>query len=178
MAIRRGVHAMHVLEGPSDPRISGDVPGCVAASHTSGSGRVDDARERLDTATAAWSATTAAAERASLAGPGRAARRQRLTDLVATGAAFLLSAAGCGSLANTPAQELALSHWTACHARVTGAELNAVQVDGRIAFWYSGAGEGQAMLECLRQADKTGAGLPEPISELRSGGSGGGGGAM
>ncbi len=99
-------------------------------------------------------------------------------SLVGAMVGSLALAAGCASLVDTSAQELARSRWTVCHARVTGTELDTVQRDGRISFWYSGAGESQTMLECLREAAKMGPDLPEPIAQLRPGGSGGGGGAM
>jgi len=98
---------------------------------------------------------------------------------VTIGAVVLsLSAAcgGCASLADTPAQELALSRWTTCHQTASGAELKRVQPDGRITFWYSGTSDGRSMLECLQQAAKNGPSLPDPISEARPAGSGGGGG--
>lgn len=98
------------------------------------------------------------------------------TPLIATTALILLLAAGCASLANTPAQELAWSRWAACHAQVAGSDLKTIQTDGRIVFWYSGPGDGQAMLACLRSAASSGDNLPEPLSELRQGGGGGGGG--
>jgi hypothetical protein len=87
-----------------------------------------------------------------------------------------LLTAGCVSLANTPAQDLAWSRWTACRAQVAGTDLKTIQLDGRIVFWYSGPGDGQAMLACLRSAVSGGDNLPEPLSELRQGGGGGGGG--
>src|SRR5262245_41271310 len=96
-----------------------------------------------------------------------------LIEMVA-GVLFLVS--GCSALMDTPAQELARSRWTACHAKITGAELNTVQPDGRITFWYNGAGDGQSMLACLHAAAPTGRDLPEPIAQLRPAGSGGGGG--
>src|SRR5262245_38923110 len=78
---------------------------------------------------------------------------------------------GCASLADTPAQELALSRWTTCHQSVTGAELKRVQPDGRITFWYSGTSAGRSMLECLQQAAKNGPNQPGPMPEARDYGS-------
>jgi hypothetical protein len=88
----------------------------------------------------------------------------------------LLVTAGCAALANTPAQDLAWSRWTICHARVTSIDIKTVQLDGRISFVYSEPGDNQTMLACLRQTGKDGPALPEPISEARVGGGGGGGG--
>src|SRR5262245_3762137 len=89
-------------------------------------------------------------------------------------------ASGCAYLKDTPAQELARNRWTVCHGKVTGTELNTVMRDGRISFWYDGAGEDRSMMECLRSAARTGPDLPEPVAQLRPMGSGGGagGGAM
>lgn len=78
-----------------------------------------------------------------------------------------LLAAGCASLANTPAQDLAWSRWTACHPRAHGTEIRTVQLDGRISFWFDGPAERQALLDCVRLAGADGAALPEPISEPR-----------
>jgi len=87
----------------------------------------------------------------------------------------LLVTAGCAALANTPAQDLAWSRWTICRARASGTDIKTVQLDGRISFVYSGAGDNQAMLACLRQAAKDGPALPEPVSEARIGTGGSGG---
>jgi hypothetical protein len=93
-----------------------------------------------------------------------------------TAGVLLLLVSSCASLANTPAQDLALSRWSACSARVTGAQLRRVQTDGRIYFWYSGPGDAEAMLECFKQASKDGPALPDPIPDPRPGGGAGGGG--
>jgi hypothetical protein len=96
-------------------------------------------------------------------------------------AAVCLFAAGCGSLANTPEQDLARQRWAACSPQATGAQLNAVQVDGRISFWYNTGGDRQAALDCLHKAAKNGPMLPAPLAEPLPGGgagSGGGGGGM
>jgi len=98
------------------------------------------------------------------------------TSLIGALVGFLSVLSGCSLLTDTPAQETAWSRWTVCHTKVGGTELNSVQRDGRITFWYSGAGDGESMLECLRAAAKTGPALPEPVAQLRPGGSGGGGG--
>ena len=100
-------------------------------------------------------------------------RRSGVRLLVVTGALSVF-AAGCASLANTPAQDLAQARWAACRAQVAGAELNRIQSDGRIAFWSSGPGDEQAMLECLRREGRGGPALPEPVAESRPGGGGGG----
>jgi hypothetical protein len=102
-------------------------------------------------------------------------RRRARASLLVTAGALAVLAAGCASLANTPAQDLAGSRWASCRTQVTGTELNRIQTDGRITFWSTGPGAGQAMLECLRRAAKDGPALPEPVSDFRPGGGGGGG---
>ena len=106
-------------------------------------------------------------------------RRHRAPlPLALTAAVWLLAAGGCASLGNTPEQELAWSRWGACHSRASGTELNTVQVDGRISFWYDTGGDRQGALDCLRQVAKDGPVLPEPFAEPLPGGSGGAGGGM
>jgi hypothetical protein len=82
-------------------------------------------------------------------------------------AALGLLAASCASLHNTAEQDLAWSRWTACRAQVTGVEIRTIQLDGRISFWYDGAGGRQVMLDCLQHAAKDGPLLPEPLAEVR-----------
>jgi len=103
-------------------------------------------------------------------------RRGAATLLIVARGVLAVLAVGCASLANTPAQDLAWSRWAACRTQVTGAELNWIQLDGRIAFWYGGPSDGQAMLECLGRAAKDGPALPAPTSESRPSGGGGDGG--
>ena len=92
------------------------------------------------------------------------ARRREGRRLMIAAPLGLLVAA-CASLVNTPAQELAWTRWTACHAQVSGTRIRIVQADGRISFWSYGPGDRQAMLECLRYAAKEGPTLPEPVSD-------------
>ena len=83
-------------------------------------------------------------------------------------ALLMLMAAGCASLANTPAQDLARNRWNVCRARVSGIEMRSVRTDGRIAFWYEANVDRIAMLDCLRLAANDGSGLlPPPASEPR-----------
>jgi hypothetical protein len=85
--------------------------------------------------------------------------------LIILATALSLLAAGCASLANTPAQDLAWSRWNICHPQAIGTEIRTVRLDGRISFWYYGPGDRQAMLDCLRRAASTGPALPEPVGE-------------
>ena len=102
-------------------------------------------------------------------------RQRSRTSLVMTVATLSLLTAGCASLANTPAQELAWSRWTACHPQAPGTDIRMVRLDGRISFRYEGLADRGAMLDCVRLAAKDGLTLPEPVSEPRecSGGLGG-----
>jgi hypothetical protein len=91
-----------------------------------------------------------------------------------TPAVLWLLMPGCVSLMNTPAQDLAWSRWTLCHAQVSGTEIRAVHLDGRAVFWYNGSTDRLAMPDCLQLATRDGPVLPEPIFEpLECGGSGG-----
>lgn len=89
----------------------------------------------------------------------------KLALVVVTLAALPVGAMGCASLANTPEQEVAWSRWRAC--RGSGTEVNRVQLDGRITFWYDGGGGRQGTLDCLSRATAAGPALPEPIAEPR-----------
>ena len=102
-------------------------------------------------------------------------RQRSMTSLVMTMATLSLLTAGCASLANTPAQELAWSRWTACRPQAPGTDIRMVQLDGRISFWYDGPADRRAILDCVRLAAKDGVTLPEPVSQPRecSGGVGG-----
>lgn len=91
--------------------------------------------------------------------------RPATTPLLVAG--FWLLTTGCASLANTPAQELAWSRWTACHPRAAGAAIRTVQMDGRISFWYDGPADRSALLDCIRLPAADRPALPEPISEPR-----------
>ena len=90
-----------------------------------------------------------------------------MTSLVMTMATLSLLTAGCASLANTPAQDVAWSRWTACHPQAPGTNIRMVRLDGRISFWYEGLADRGAMLDCVRLAAKNGLTLPEPLSEPR-----------
>ena len=103
--------------------------------------------------------------------------RPARVSLIVTAVWSILTAA-CASLHNTPEQDLAWSRWTTCRAKVPGTEINTIQLDGRISFWYNALSDGRAMSDCLAQVAKDGPALPEPKSEPRPGGGSGGGGGM
>ena len=94
-------------------------------------------------------------------------RQRSMTSLVMAMATLSLLAAGCASLANTPAQDVAWSRWTACHPQAPGTEIRMVRVDGRISFWYEGLADRRAVFDCVRLAAKDGPALPEPVAEPR-----------
>lgn len=80
--------------------------------------------------------------------------------------ATLLLAAGCATLADTPAQERAERRWESCRAAAPGAQLTRVDPDGRLRAEVSSAFDRARLLECLRAAG-TGEPLPEPLITAR-----------
>lgn len=75
---------------------------------------------------------------------------------------------GCAALQNTPAQEVAYERWRACAPPSSAAvEIQRIDVDGRIRFWYVVELEGRAVVECLDRAGRGAANLPEPVGVLR-----------
>ena len=79
--------------------------------------------------------------------------------------AILLSAC---TIANTPQQELAYSRWAKCNS--TSAVLERVDLDGRITFRYTTAGDRHEIVQCLAEADRVGPPLPEPLGVRPVGG--------
>jgi hypothetical protein len=72
-----------------------------------------------------------------------------------------LALAAC-AIANTPQQNLAYERWARC--KVPFAQLERVDVDGRISFLFSGPPARQAVLQCLAEAGQTGPRLPEALA--------------
>ena len=68
---------------------------------------------------------------------------------------------GACALANTPQQELAYARWDQC--RSLNGELLRIDLDGRITFRSSSAGQRQEILQCLAVAGRAGPPLPEPL---------------
>ena len=68
---------------------------------------------------------------------------------------------GACAIANTPQQDLAYARWAKCNSSSFPVELERVDLDGRITFRF-GPG-GQEVWQCLAEAGRTGAPLPEPV---------------
>jgi len=82
--------------------------------------------------------------------------------------AFLaLALAACATVANTPQQNLAYERWAKCGG--PGAQLQRVDVDGRITFVADGS-ERPSVLQCLAEAGRTGPPLPEAQAIVPAGG--------
>jgi len=69
--------------------------------------------------------------------------------------------AACAT-ANTPQQNLAYDRWTKCNAPY--AQLERVDLDGRIRFLSSNPSTRQAVLQCLAEASQAGPPLPAPLA--------------
>jgi len=75
---------------------------------------------------------------------------------------------GACAIANTPQQDLAYTRWAKCN--VPFAQLQRVDLDGRITFQFTSAPERQEILQCLAEAGRTGPSLPEPVGIRPPGG--------
>src|SRR6266852_6198597 len=80
---------------------------------------------------------------------------------------FALFLGACG-IANTPQQDLAYQRWAKCNS--TSGTLERVDLDGRITFRYTTAGDRQEIVQCLVEAGRTGPALPEPVGVRPVGG--------
>ena len=85
--------------------------------------------------------------------------------VAAAGLALVLGA--CAS-ANTPQQNLAYERWAKCDP--PGAELQRIDLDGRITFVISNASTQAAVLGCLAEAGRGGPPLPAPVAIHPAGG--------
>ena len=74
-------------------------------------------------------------------------------------AVLALGLGACAST-NTPQQDLAYERWAMCGSAF--AQLEGVDLDGRITFFYSDAAGRQQILRCLDEAGRAGSPLPEP----------------
>ena len=72
------------------------------------------------------------------------------------GVALFLVACG---IANTPQQNLAYARWAKCSATGT---LERVDLDGRIIFRYTTAGDREEIVQCLAESGRTGRPCPSP----------------
>src|SRR6266446_8465709 len=75
---------------------------------------------------------------------------------------------GACAIANTPQQDLAYARWAQCNASF--AQLERVDLDGRITFRFTNAAERREILQCLAEAGRTGPALPEPVGIRPPGG--------
>jgi hypothetical protein len=74
---------------------------------------------------------------------------------------------GCAGLRNSPEQETAYERWRACAPPSAVVEIQRIDLDGRIWFWYVVEPERRDVLECLGKAGRGGPSLPEPVGVLR-----------
>jgi hypothetical protein len=77
-------------------------------------------------------------------------------------------AVGACATADTPRQALAHERWAAC--AVPYVQLERIDLDGRITFQFSDSATRQRVLQCLSNAGRTGASLPEPRAVRPAGG--------
>jgi hypothetical protein len=75
---------------------------------------------------------------------------------------------GACATANTPAQSLAYERWARCSSPYV--QLERVGVDGRISFMFSNPSGRQEVQQCLAEAGRGGAPLPEPVALRPPGG--------
>ena len=80
---------------------------------------------------------------------------------------FALVLVAC-AVANSPQQDLAYARWAKCSAPF--AQLERVDLDGRITFGFTSATERREILQCLAEAGRTGSPLPEPVGVAPRGG--------
>jgi hypothetical protein len=69
---------------------------------------------------------------------------------------------GACALTNTPQQDLGYARWAKCKSPYS--QLAWLDLDGRITFRYTNAGERQEILQCLAEASRTGPPLPAPVA--------------
>jgi hypothetical protein len=82
-------------------------------------------------------------------------------------AALALVLGGCAT-ANTPQQNLAYERWDRCS--VPRAQLDRVDLDGRITFQFNSTSDRQEVFDCLAAASRSGPALPEPRAVRPPGG--------
>jgi len=75
---------------------------------------------------------------------------------------------GACATANTPQENLAYDRWASCDT--PGAQLQRVDLDGRITFVISNASTQEAVLRCLAEAGRSGPPLPAPVAVHPAGG--------
>jgi hypothetical protein len=98
-------------------------------------------------------------------------RRRRVPLSIAAASALAMTIAACATVdvKNTPMQAVALDRWQVCRERASGAQLDHIERDGRIHFWYTAGSDRVKILECLTGAAQNRSDLPEPIALLKPG---------
>jgi hypothetical protein len=91
----------------------------------------------------------------------------RLKAVIVGSYGFTLFLGAC-AIANTPQQDLAYARWAQCNS--PAGTLERVDLDGRITFRYTSAGNRQEIVQCLADAGRTGPQLPEPVGVRPIGG--------
>ena len=86
-------------------------------------------------------------------------------SIVASG---LTLALGACATANTPQQNLAYERWARCGQ--PGAQLQGIDLSGRITFIFSNASALDETRRCLAEAGQAGSPLPEPVTIHPAGG--------
>jgi hypothetical protein len=81
-----------------------------------------------------------------------------LRDSAMGGVTLLL---GACAIANTPQQDVAYTRWAQCNS---SAQLERVDLDGRITFRFTSPGSREEILRCLAVANRAGQPLPPPVS--------------
>jgi hypothetical protein len=87
---------------------------------------------------------------------------------VSLAAPLIAHVLGACTIANTPLQDLAYARWAKCNS--TSATLDRVDLDGRITFRYTTAGEREEIVRCFTEAGLGGQPLPEPVGRRPLGG--------
>jgi hypothetical protein len=91
----------------------------------------------------------------------KTAKALGLTKAVLVGSCGFGLFLGACAIANTPQQDLAYARWAKCNS--TSSTLERVDLDGRIMFRYTTAGDRQEIVQCLAEAARAGPPLPEPV---------------
>lgn len=89
-------------------------------------------------------------------------------QLPRAGFVFALVLGACGTIADTPQQDLAYTRWAKCNS--TSATLDRVALDGQITFRYTTPGDREEIVQCFAEAGRTGQPLPEPVGYRPVGG--------
>ena len=83
-----------------------------------------------------------------------------LKEAVVIGSCGVALLLGACAIANTPQQDLAYTRWAKCNS--TSGTLERIDLDGRITFRYTTAGERQEIVQCLEKPAARGRRFPSP----------------